>query len=229
MIKDYQSSAFSYRQGNSFLHKSPSWIKILLIPIISILFFSLPPFFSLILLIVQTILAFYLHFPIKEQLRDLRAVIYYAIFLEIAHLAGIIGQGISIQNSSDLLTLLLDKESLFMLIKLLTIMQTASLIFKTSTSLQLREGLEIIERFVRGLFTRLAPAKTPIAQAVSLFICFIPLVSKNWNQCRRAWTARGGRTGLRMYLALLPVLFSVGMKQAYNTARALSIRTPSQI
>ena len=64
----------------------------------------------------------------------------------------------------------------------------------------------------------------PVAQAVSLFICFIPQVSKNWQQTERAWKARGGKKSLRMFAVLLPVFFSVGMKQAYNTARAISVR-----
>ena len=49
-------------------------------------------------------------------------------------------------------------------------------------------------------------------------------VSKNWQQTTRAWKARGGRKSLRMFAVLLPVFFSVGMKQAYNSARAISAR-----
>ena len=97
-------------------------------------------------------------------------------------------------------------------------MQAASLLFKTSTSLQIREGLELMER----KFTR--RQVTPVAQAVSLFICFIPQVSKNWQQAERAWKVRGGKKSIKMFLVLLPVFFSVGMKQAYNTARAISAR-----
>jgi len=107
-------------------------------------------------------------------------------------------------------------------------MQTASLIFKTSTSLQIREGLEVMELAVRRSL-HLKPVvdgrpNAPVAQAVSLFICFIPQVSKNWQQAERAWKARGGRKSLRMFAVLLPVFFSVGMKQAYNSARAISAR-----
>ena len=107
-------------------------------------------------------------------------------------------------------------------------MQTASLLFKTSTSLQIREGLEKMELAIRKTF-HLKPLiegrpNTPVAQTVSLFICFIPQVSKNWQQAERAWKARGGRKSLHMFAVLLPVFFSVGMKQAYNSARAISAR-----
>ena len=65
---------------------------------------------------------------------------------------------------------------------------------------------------------------TPVADVISLFVNFIPQVSKNWQQVKRAWKARGGKNSVRMYMVLLPVLFSVGMKQAYTTARAISVR-----
>ena len=107
-------------------------------------------------------------------------------------------------------------------------MQTASILFRTSTTLQLREGLEKMELTLRRPFTSKANPQTrpsaPVAQTLALFLCFIPQVSKIWQQTVRAWKARGGRTNLRMYITLLPVLFSVGMKQAYNAARAITIR-----
>ena len=121
-------------------------------------------------------------------------------------------------------------------------MQTASLVFKTSTSLQLREGLEKIELSIRKVFrVRRSPRNkdsssvscalsmsardyAPVAGVIALFVCFIPQVSKNWQQVKRAWKARGGKSSIRMYMVLLPVLFSVSMKQAYTTARAISIR-----
>ena len=191
------NTSFCYKQGNSFLHKCPAWIKILFIPVISILVFKLPAPVSAGLFAAQVILSFCLHFTLKEQLYDLRAVLYYAVILFFIKLAGAI-----FFKSYDFLP------SLIMLLKLLCVMQTASIVFKTSTSLQLREAF----------------GKNPVSQALALFICFIPLVSKNWELTKRAWIARGGKKSLRMLVVLLPVLFSVGMKQAYNSARALSIR-----
>ena len=101
-------------------------------------------------------------------------------------------------------------------------MQTASLVFKTTTGLQIRQALEQMELAVRKIF-HLKPA-TPVAQALALFVCFIPQVSKNWAQIKKAWFARGGKKSIKMLVVLLPVLFSVGMKQAYNYSRALMVR-----
>ena len=234
-----QNTAFSYKQGFSFLHRCPAWVKILLLPLISLSIFYLPPYFALVLIALQTLVSFLLHFTVREQARDLKAVFYYAVFLIFVKIIGNLAAAISDGNLSAfelaafpqaILTFLTsEKETWLLLLKLFCIIQTASLIFKTSTSLQIREGLEVMELAVRKCL-HLKPfvdgrPNAPVAQAVSLFICFIPQVSKNWAQSKKAWLARGGKKGLRMLIVLLPVLFCVGMKQAYNSARAITIRS----
>lgn len=92
-------------------------------------------------------------------------------------------------------------------------MQTSSLVFKTSTSLEMREGISKI-------FGR----KSAITNAISMFLNFIPMISKIWQQSKVAWKIRGGKNGIKMYFVLLPILFSVGMKKAYNLAKAVQIR-----
>ena len=187
-----QLTAFSYKQGNSFLHRCPALVKILLIPVVSIAVFKLPPAVAITLVIIQTVLSFALKFSLREQLCDLRAVLYYAVILLI----------IDFFTKADIV------QTLLMLVKLLCVMQTASIVFKTSTTLQLRQAL----------------GKNILSETLALFICFIPQVTKNWAQIKKAWLARGGKKSLKMIIVLLPVLFSVSMKQAWNTARALSIR-----
>ena len=231
-------TAFSYKQGSSFLHRCPTWVKILLIPVISVGIFYLPPYFAAVLIALQTLVSFLLHFTPREQVRDLKAVFYYAGFLIFVKIIGNLLAAISMGSLASfevsvfpqvLLDFLVsEKETWLLLLKLFCVIQIASLIFKTSTSLQIREGLEVMELAVRR-WLHLRPLvdgrpNAPVAQAVSLFICFIPQVSKNWQQAERAWKARGGKKSLRMFAVLLPVFFSVGMKQAYNTARAISVR-----
>lgn len=249
---------FSYKSGNSFVHRLPAWIKLLVIPLLSIIFLNLNPVFILFFLIFQTLLSFYCHFTVKEQLKDLRAVLYYAFFLLIAKLAGTLIPFLSDWNAlKDFIPLLPDffieeKETGILLLKLLCLMQSASILFKTSTQLEIREGLEKIEMSVRKIIGRRsgkrapeeisgderliqrAPEeistnehfiqRAPVAEAVSVFICFIPEVSKNWYRIKTAWYARGGRKGAKMLVVLLPVLFSVGMKDAFNLSKAINVR-----
>lgn len=231
-------TAFSYKQGSSFLHRCPAWVKILLLPLLSLSIFYLPPYFALVLIALQTLVSFILRFTVREQVRDLKAVFYYAVFLIFVKIIGSLAAAISAGSleafeltvfpQAVITFLISEKETWLLLLKLFCVIQTASLVFKTSTSLQIREGLEVMERAVRRSL-RLKPLvdgrpNASVAQAVSLFICFIPQVSKNWQQAERAWKARGGRKSLRMFAVLLPVFFSVGMKQAYNSARAISAR-----
>lgn len=218
----------SYKQGTSFLHRCPAWIKILVIPVVSIAAFYLPPAFALSLLVLQTLVSFVLRFTVREQLSDLRPVIYYAVLLFIAKLIGSAAVVISGGTFYWKDFIISEKETWLLLLKLFCVMQSASLVFKTSTSLQIREGLEKIELTIRKVLflkaKKTGAQKAPVAQTLSIFICFIPQVSKNWQQATRAWKARGGKKSLRMLVVLLPVFFSVGMKQAYNSARAISIR-----
>lgn len=223
MVKSVSSkySMFAYKKGSSFLHRCPAWIKLLVIPVVNILFLCLPIYFALSLILVQIVLAFILKFTVREQLSDLKVVLYYAFFVLFMDLIMALGKG-----NFDFAAIFSwdhQRESVFLLAKIFCVMQSASLVFKTSTSLELREGIGTIEGAIRK-FLHLKKKNT-FTDALSLFLNFIPMVSKIWEQSKRAWVARGGKQSIRMYLTLLPVLFSVGMKKAWNQARALSIRS----
>jgi len=205
-------SLFSYKSGSSFLHKCPAWCKILFIPAINILFLCLPPYFSVALLVIQFILACCLKFSLKEQFTDLKPILYYAFLLFVFQLISWFFSGhTDFVNSFNWQS---EKETVFLLIKLFAVMQSASLVFKTSTSLELREAIG-----------KLFGQKSLITNGLSMFLNFIPMVAKIWNESKRAWFARGGKKSIKMYKILLPVLFSVGMKKAYNAARAVTVRT----
>lgn len=206
-------SFFSYKKGNSFLHKCPSWIKIIFIPLINILFFCFPPEFSFILIILQTVLAFCLKFSLKEQIEDLKPIIFYAVLLLFFQFFLCFFTEDFLGNLKLQFNWKEQKETVFLLIKLFSIMQTSSLVFKTSTSLEMQEGISKI-------FGR----KSAITNAISMFLNFIPMISKIWQQSKVAWKIRGGKNGIKMYFVLLPILFSVGMKKAYNFAKAVQIR-----
>ena len=60
---------------------------------------------------------------------------------------------------------------------------------------------------------------------ISMFINFIPGVFKLWNELKKAWIARGGKTNLKMFLKIFPSLFFLGLKNASDTAKAITART----
>ncbi len=234
MKKKY--SLFEYKSGASFLHKCPPWCKLIFLPALNILFLFLPGYFSLTLIVLQFLLACLLRFSLREQLRDFKAVFYYALMLFIFQLLGFfLTYILSAKTNSffsfvDFWTALKnnfswqnEKASVFMLVKIFALMQSASLFFKTTTSMEIQEGLNKIESGIRKIFH--LKKENKISASISMFINFIPMISKIWQEEKRAWLARGGKNNsLKMFKRLLPLLFSVGMKKAYNQTRAILIR-----
>ena len=245
-------SAFSYKPGKTFVHRLPSQLKILFIPIFNIIIFSLDWHVAAAFILIQFILFCFLKFTLKEQLTDLTPVIWYAIFM---YLIGFCSEiYISLTSGSlfangffetmheikpaELLssiwqavkTTFSDEKTLNFVVKFCACNQSASLMFKTSTSLELKQGIESIEITIRKFLSFRWKTKNDseiepkFSVVISMFINFLPAVFKIWNQLKKSWKARNGKTSLRMYLVLLPVLFSVGLKYAANSARAVCIR-----
>ncbi len=211
---------FSYKSGNSFLHRVPSFLKLLFIPVINVLFFYLPVQFTVFFIIIQFITALILRFSFSEIFTDLKPVIYYALLLICARiLPQLFAKNFYIWKN---LSWAQEKQTVFLLIKIMCVMQSASLVFKTSTPLELRHGIEVIETFIRKIFC--LKKKNNFTNLIFLFLNFIPMVSKIWNSTKKAWIIRNGKQGIKMYLVLLPVLFSCSLKKAYNLSRALAIR-----
>lgn len=210
-------SAFSYKKGDSLVHKIPAWCKILLVPVLSILIFKMPPFFAIGLIFVQFVTAFYMRFSLKEQFKDLKPILFFAVMLYSFNFFS------AISEQKSFYKVLTEFSTLYMLLRLLCVVQCASIIFKSSSQLELRSGFESIESFIRKVLP--VSKKNRYSSTIALFVCFIPLVFKIWQDSKLAWKARSGKTSLKMYLTLFPVLFSVALKHAYNTAKAIYIRS----
>ena len=200
----HQIFAFSYKPGTSLLHRCPAIVKILVVPLLSIFIFVLPVYFCFGMIVLQFVVALALHFSIREIFTDLKVVFFYALMLAMVKVITLLAGG---DTGSWL-------ETLFMLAKLLCMMLLTSIFLRTSTSLELRQGFEVF-------------GVNAVTHTLSLFVCFIPLVSKIWRQTEQAWRIRAGKNSIKKYAVLLPVFFSVGMKQAWNMARACLIRQTS--
>ena len=199
-----QIFAFSYKPGSSLLHRCPAIVKIFTVPFLSILIFVLPVYFCFGMIALLFVLALALHFTLREIFTDLKVVFFYALMLAVV-------KGITLLAGGDTGSWI---ETLFMLSKLLCMMLLTSIFLRTSTSLELRQGFEVF-------------GVNAVTHTLSLFVCFILLVSKIWRQTEQAWRIRAGKNSIKKYAVLLPVFFSVGMKQAWNMARACLIRQTS--
>ena len=225
-----ENIAFSYKNGNSFLHKTPAFIKILFLPILNIIFFNFPLLYSLALLFFQFVLSCCLKFTLKEQFKDFRPIIYYSILLYLFNIISSFIENLNLLSHSSIIEILktsivssiTNLQTLQLLVNIFCIIQCCSLVFRTATNLEIRNGILQIETFIRKLLP--FSKKPKFSNALSLFMCFIPIVYKNWEQCKKAWLARGGKKNIKMYKSIFPVFFSVGIKQAYNTSKAMLIR-----
>ena len=74
-------SLFRYKAGNSALHRLPAWIKILIVPALNLIFFFLPVPVIAGCIFLQCIAARAAGFSFKEQLEDMRPLLYYAVLL----------------------------------------------------------------------------------------------------------------------------------------------------
>lgn len=223
-----QYSAFRYKAGNSFVHRLPAWIKILFVPVCNLLIFSLPWQVAAGFVVAQTVLFCALRFSFREQCADVMPVIWYGAFL---YLMGFGAAWYALARTEPFwgaaaqaaVRVAADRVTGVRVLKFFACVQSASLMFKTATSLELRAGIETIERAIRRWLPCKKEAKG--AASVALLVNFIPAVFALWQQLSRAWLARGGRRSLRMVLVIIPVLFFVGLKYAADTTKAVLNRT----
>ena len=217
-------SLFAYKNGNSFLHKCPAWIKLLFIPAAGILLLLAKWQFVPAAILCLSGLGFMVKISAREQFCDLKPIFFYAVLLFVFELFMLDYKSFSAFEASftEVFSWQNQKETVFFLLKLTAVMQCASLLFKTSTSLELREGIFLIETKIRAAL-HLKNANT-FSEMLFMFLNFIPMIAVIWAQLKRAWLARGGKNSIKMYVSLLPVLFFVSMKKAWNMSRAISIR-----
>jgi len=217
-------SLFSYKKGNSFLHKCPSWIKLLFIPAASIMILLLPYQFAVCASIALLFLSLIIKISILEQFTDIKPIFYYAILLFFFQVISLDYKG----NGNIINTLISSfswenqKDTVCFLMKLTAVMQVASLLYKTSTSLELRDGISLIEMRIRIICH--LKKENSFSEMLFMFLNFIPMISSLWEELKRAWLARCGKSGIKMYISLLPVLFFLSMKKAWNMSRAIEIR-----
>ena len=217
-------SLFAYKNGNSFLHKCPAWIKLLFIPAAGILLLLAKWQFVPVAILCLSVLGFMVKISAREQFCDLKPIFFYAVLLFVFELFMLDYKSFNAFEASfaKVFSWQNQKETVFFLLKLTAVMQCASLLFKTSTSLELRDGIFLIETKIRATLHQ-KNANT-FSEMLFMFLNFIPMIAVIWAQLKRAWLARGGKNSIKMYVSLLPVLFFVSMKKAWNMSRAISIR-----
>ena len=138
---------FSYRRGTSFLHRmSPPLKLVFLFGFTALIFFF--PNYVCFYSVFFVFFARFIGFSLLEQLGDLKPILPYCLLLVSLHVFSVL-----IKTETDI------KDLVFLILKLVCLMQISSLFFNTTSSLQLKEALE-----------KIYPLKLPFC---FLFFCFL--------------------------------------------------------
>ncbi len=213
---------FRYRTGNTFLHRLHPTAKILLMLALAIVSFYLPIRIALLSFVCVLVAEKALHFTVQEIITDLKPAFFYAIVLYLASFsqnALVCAHALEANNTLSLTTLFsMHADYRALAIHLALSLAVSALFYRTTSNVQFHEGFTLLELAV----TR--KKKETFSDRLSLTLTFIPQIVANWEQITHAWQGRNGKNGIRKLLTLIPLLFSVSMKHAYDTALAIENR-----
>ncbi|MDR2972218.1 MAG: hypothetical protein LBU83_09870 [Bacteroidales bacterium] len=229
-----KQTVFKYKTIKGPLHKLPAIIKLFLLLPLSIFCMSLASRQLAAGILSAVILASFCRFTLREQLTDLKPAAFYAVLM----------YGLSVfsnlfENWQELLYRFADIALVFIprydflriVLRLVLVVQLSALFFRSTSSMEIREGLSAIELFVKRLLSRLPLVKNRIshrwsfAEYICLFLGFIPEIFANWSAINMAWKARGGKQGFAKIKTVVFILISLSMEKAAVKAKALTARS----
>ncbi len=208
------------------LCKTPSWIKLIILFLSGFIVFNLNALTCTILFFLLNIFLLSIHFTAKKTFAIQKPCISYGMMLYSLDIFQNIYHYFKVEKTSAYLLLKPDFITYQSSIRLAVTLQCVSLLYFTTTQLEIRYGITTIEYTIRKLFSfgRKTTIKPRFSQSLSLLLTFIPQVLSVWTKLDTAWKARGGKNGIKKMTKLLPVLISVSMHNAYQTAMAVSSR-----
>ena len=209
------SSFFRYRPGKTFMHSIPPWIKIILMLSLAVVSFyvpTVPAFIAWGFLIIFS--GIVLSFTPGEIFSDLSPTLIYASMLYVASII----LSISEEGFFSAKSLVPRLQNLELLSHMALSIETSSIFFRTTSPVAFRQGFAQIEGTIRK------NDRTPLAEALSLTIGFIPGLAVFWHKADCAWRARGGKKSVKRIIVLTPLLFRTGMRSAYEKSLAMRNR-----
>jgi len=226
-----KQAVFRYKTVKGPLHKLPAMVKLFVLLPLSGFCMSVSPLRLEIAIVILILTAFLCGFTLREQLIDLKpAAIYAFLMYDLSVLSNLLDNFNKMTNA-DLAAAFIPREDFLRIaLSLAVVMQLSALLFRTTSSLEIREGLLTIERFLRSVFShlpllgkRISP-NPRFAQNITLFLCFIPDIFQTWSTIDLSWKARGGKQGLAKIKTVVFVLISLSFEKAALKAKALETR-----
>ena len=226
-------SVFKYITVKCPLHRIPALIKLLFFLPLCIFCLVLPPLYLLTGIAAAIILKFFFSFSVQDQLTDLRPAVLYAILMySLSVLSSIIDNMGTFQLMEMVILSLIPKsEFVRITLRLVLTVQFSALLFRTTSSLEIREALRTIEKRLLLIipFTgKKLSSKSRLADNVSMFLSFIPEIFISWSNINLAWKARNGKQGIRKIKTTVFVLITVSMEKAALKSKAIEARSYRQ-
>jgi len=201
-----KNAVFKYKIIKGLLHKVPAVIKLLLLLPVSFFCMTLPPFWLTVGIASTILVAFICGLSLHDQLTDFKPVIYYALLMYALSVFSNLLNNFRLMPINQFLTVFIpNREYLQITLRLALIVQVSALVFRTTSSLEIREVVRL--------------------EIVSLFLTFIPEIFKIWSSVNLAWKARGGKEGFAKIKVLVFILISLSLEKASLKARAIEARS----
>ena len=223
---------FRYKTNKGILHSLPAIFKLFMFIIICAFFMSFPPLWLIAGIICTAVLAFFCSFTLREMLTDLKPAAFYALLMyALSVFTGLYDNWILPLPALSAKVLPPRPEFIITSLRLVIIVQLSSLLFRTTSAIELTEALIHMEKLLRKsishlpLLNKCVSLQCRFAQNVSLFLCFIPEIFLTWTMINLAWKARCGRQGIGKIVPIVYLLISLSMEKASLKAKALAARS----
>ena len=231
MVGD-RHSMFRYKTIKGYLHKLPPLLKLIMLLPFSVFCLSLPPLWLAAGIISAVFTAFMCKFTLQEQVTDIKPAAFYAVLMYALSIFSNLFEYWGIIPPAALAVAVFIPHSDFLQIalRLLLMVQMSALLFRTTTSMEIRESLYAVERFFRRLISRLPftgnwiSHRLRFANSISLFLSFIPEIFSAWSSISLSWKARGGKRNLAKIKTLTLILITHSLEKAAIKAKALEAR-----
>jgi len=226
-----KQAVFRYKTVKGPLHKLPAMLKLFVLLPLSGFCMSLSPLWLEITIGILILTAFICGFTLREQITDLKPAAIYAFLMYDLSVLSNLFENFNKMTYADLAAAFIPREDFLRIsLSLAVVMQLSALLFRTTSSIEIRESLLTIERFLRSIFSRIPflgkkiSPRPRFAQNISLFLCFIPEIFQTWSTIDLSWKARGGKHGLAKIKTVVFVLISLSFEKAALKSKALEAR-----
>ena len=215
-MRKAKPTPWSYRKGNTLLHRLPAGLKLTFLLFLS-LFAFFPNLYVLgLIAIVLVLLSFVAGIGPLGLLRGSGPLLFFILAVFLFQSVELFPQGFR-QGFMPVLRLEGLRNSLIFCARIGTAFAAASLLFSVTTTGEIRKFLTKQETILRI-------KKLRLGLSLSLMLGFLKRFFEIWEDLNLAWKGRGGKKNLTRLKTLIPLAVEKMMLKAAETASALESR-----